>query len=165
MALDAAMIAEMDRASLDKLCQELESKHLVFSLRTPQVHNVEGADTVVILSRSLKVVSDDLDALIDAAEGIGNPNVARMRELNGDVVTLTANAGARVDGVSDALLRLVPADWLANRQVLVPFQEKNRLSRADLGKAREHIAEIRRLLDWTPPAVPQSTRTPRSTST
>jgi hypothetical protein len=163
LALDAAIAAETDRGRLDKLCRQLETQHLVFSLRTPQVQNIIGADTVVTLSRSLRGVSDDLGPRIDAAEAIGNPYVARMRELNAAVVTLTDDARVLVDGIADALGRLTPPDWLANRQVLIPFQQKNREARAGLVLAREHIEEIRRLLEWQP--EPPSTTTAAPTTT
>ena len=160
VALDEALASETDRVKLNQLCRELESEQLIFSLRTPQVRNIVGADTVLTLSRSLRVISDELGPLIDAAETNGKPNVSRMRELNDAVVVLTSDAAARVDGVSDALLRLTPPDWRANRQVLAPFQDRNRLSRVDLGAARAHIAEIRRLLDGErskPSVEPRST--------
>jgi len=150
-ALDAALATETDLDALKRTCVELETQHLVFSLRTPQVQNVIGADAVVTRSRTVESDSNALAPQIGAAELIGNPNVARMRELNATDLVLAPGARARVAGVSNALLALTPADWLAQRDILVPYQEKNRQSRAELETAKANIEEIKRLLLWTPP--------------
>lgn len=150
-AADAQLVAAGDRAAIDAVCSRIEPDHLVFSLQTPKVQNVIGADTVVTRSRSLKSDSDLLGPQIDAAATIGSPHVTRMRELNAEVVQLVTGARANVAGVADGLLALGPADWLANRQVVAPFQETNRQARNDLTRAKELIDEIRRLLQWTPP--------------
>jgi hypothetical protein len=150
-AIDASLAGETDLGALLSQCQRLETEHLVFSLRTPQVQNVIGADTVVTRSRSVKTESGTLAPLIDAAEVVGNPHVTRMRELSAAVVPLADGARAGVTGVSNALVAVTPADWLANRDILTPFQDKNRVARADLETAKAHIAEIRRLLLWVPP--------------
>ena len=52
-ALDASLATETDLGALKSTCVRLETEHLVFSLRTPQVQNVIGADTVVAIGRRL----------------------------------------------------------------------------------------------------------------
>ena len=159
-ALDASLAVEPDLVKLEQTCQHLETDHLVFSLRTPQVQNVIGADTVVTRSRTVEADSNALTPQIDAAELIGNPNVARMRELNAADLVLAPGARTRVAGVSNALIAITPAIWLAQRDILTPYQEKNRLARADLDTAKANIEEIKRLLLWTPPVVTPPDPTP-----
>ncbi|MFN8222608.1 MAG: hypothetical protein U0R50_05080 [Gaiellales bacterium] len=150
-AIDASLAAESDLAALKQTCVRIETEHLVFSLRTPQVQNVIGADAVVTRSRQVESESTTLAPQIDAAELIGNPYVARMRELNAEVTALALGARGTVAGVANALLALTPPDWLAQRDVLVPYQERNRSARTDLEKAKADIEEIKRLLQWRPP--------------
>lgn len=150
-AIDAALSSESDLEALKRTCVRIETEHLVFSLRTPQVQNVIGADAVVTRSRSLESEIDTLAPQIDGAEALGSPHVVRMRELSAEVLALAPGARNGVSGVSNALIALTPADWLANREILVPYQERNRVARADLDKAKADVEEIKRLLLWRPP--------------
>lgn len=149
-SIDASLVTATTPTRVTELCTSIETKHLVFSLRTPQVQNAIGAAEVITRARTLLADHADLSPQIDAAELIGNPYVARMRELNAEVELLANRSDATVDGLSNALLRITPAQWLADRDILDPYQERNRAARADQVVAKADIEEIRRLLQWRP---------------
>ncbi len=148
--LDAALQSIGDPVAIDQTCKKVETQHLVFSLRTPQLQNVVTADGVVRVAGILGQVAADLGPSVDAAAAKGNPHTARMRELLADGEALSAGAATRVNGLADAMMVLTPADWRANRDVIVPYQQRNRASRADLVKARADITEVIELLKWQP---------------
>jgi hypothetical protein len=123
-----------DAATLRTACQAVAEDQRVYALVLPRTRLVVVADRLVAVCNRLSAAADRLEAAIIAFDG--KKDVTTARATLAMMRTSVHVAETAASGLPAELLALTPADWNADRTVLLP-------ARNALGDARKVLVQAR----------------------
>jgi hypothetical protein len=140
-SLKTKIAADADAATLATDCKSIVEGYRVFALRAPQTHIVIAGDAESAAVTALNAAVPKLSDAIDKAAAAGK-DVTAARAALADLQIKVADAATQANGVADAVIGLVPADYNANHGVLDSAHSAVKAGAVDLKAARADVKTI-----------------------